>query len=207
MKKARRRERERLAKRQEILKAAREVFAAKGLHAATLEEIAVRAEFAKGTLYCYFKNKDDLFLSMLIEEITGLCRDLKSVAALPIPPPRRLEEMVRTMLRLFEENVDLMKLMVRERPGMIADKRQGRVEKRLQPLFQELVEVVGGMIEEGVKQGFFRKVDVKRTAIVFFNLVHGSAMNSLWKRQRIADESEVSYLTDVLLHGIESRTG
>lgn len=199
-----RRDRERQAKRREILQAARQVFAERGLHAATLDEIARRSEFAKGTLYCYFKNKDDLFLSMLIEEITGLCRDLKKVAALEIPPPKRLEEMVRTMLRLFEDNVDLMKLMVRERPGLIAESRHGRVEKRLRPLFQELVEIVAGMVEEGVRQGFFRKVDIKRTAIVFFNLVHGSAMNSLWNRQRIAEEQEVSYLTDVLLHGIQS---
>ena len=63
-----RRERERLARRNDILAAARKVFAAKGYDRATLDEIAGEAEFAKGTLYGYFDNKLDLFISLIKEE-------------------------------------------------------------------------------------------------------------------------------------------
>src|SRR5438128_7360775 len=60
-----RRQRERLMRRKEILDAAREVFARKGFNAATLEDVAERAEFGKGTLYNYFTNKESLFESVL----------------------------------------------------------------------------------------------------------------------------------------------
>lgn len=64
-----RKERERRFKRQEIVHAAREVFALRGFNAATLDEIAERAEFAKGTLYSYFQSKDELFENVLADII------------------------------------------------------------------------------------------------------------------------------------------
>src|SRR4051812_17875401 len=60
-----RRERERLTRRQEIIEAARTVFARKGFKDATLDDVAELAEFGKGTLYNYFENKDALFASVL----------------------------------------------------------------------------------------------------------------------------------------------
>ena len=64
-----RKEREKLARQQEILKAARELFVTKGFRETTLEEIARLAEFGKGTLYNYFASKEDLFIG-IIEQVT-----------------------------------------------------------------------------------------------------------------------------------------
>ena len=60
-----RREREKAQHRQEILDAAVKVFAEKGFHAATLDEIAQEAEFSKAALYLYFSNKEDLLYNIL----------------------------------------------------------------------------------------------------------------------------------------------
>ena len=60
-----RREREKAAHRKEIIDAAVKVFAEKGFHAATLEEIAQEAEFSKGALYLYFSSKEDLLYNIL----------------------------------------------------------------------------------------------------------------------------------------------
>ncbi len=52
-------------KRKEILKAALVVFSQKGFHKTSMNDIAQKAEIGKGTLYDYFKSKDELFLSLL----------------------------------------------------------------------------------------------------------------------------------------------
>lgn len=57
-----RRDKEKKARREEIVQAALRIFAAKGYEAATLDEIAEAADFGKGTLYNYFPNKEDLLL-------------------------------------------------------------------------------------------------------------------------------------------------
>ncbi len=62
-----RRERERLARRGEMLQAAQEVFAEKGYNTATLEEVAARAEYGKGTLYNYFPGGKQEILLALVE--------------------------------------------------------------------------------------------------------------------------------------------
>ncbi len=60
-----RKEREKEARRDAILNAAANVFSVKGFHDATIDEIAAEAELAKGTLYNYYRDKQDLFVSLL----------------------------------------------------------------------------------------------------------------------------------------------
>ena len=60
-----RRQREKEARREAILEAAERIFSDKGFHGATLDAIAAEAELAKGTLYNYYKDKQDLFLSLI----------------------------------------------------------------------------------------------------------------------------------------------
>ena len=60
-----RKERERLMRRNEILKVAAKLFAEKGFNNTTLEEIAGGAEFGIGTIYNYFQNKEEIFRSII----------------------------------------------------------------------------------------------------------------------------------------------
>ncbi len=69
-----RKQREKERRRQEILAAARHVFSKKGFNSATMEEIASKAELSPGTLYLYFKNKEELHTSLsidLLEHLVG----------------------------------------------------------------------------------------------------------------------------------------
>ena len=61
-----RKERERLFKKQEILDAAIKIFATKGFKATTLDEIAEKSEFGKGTIYNYFSNKEEIYKEIII---------------------------------------------------------------------------------------------------------------------------------------------
>ena len=61
-----RKEREKEHRREEILNAAQRVFFEKGLQAATMDEIAEAAELSKGTLYLYYKSKEDLYLAVMM---------------------------------------------------------------------------------------------------------------------------------------------
>ena len=74
-----RKERERERRRQQIIAAARRVFAAKGLSKATMEDIANEAELSPGTLYIYFGNKDELYASLAIRILKHLNIRLRRV--------------------------------------------------------------------------------------------------------------------------------
>ena len=61
---AERKERERLRRREEIIDAAERVFFTKGIRDATMDDVAEEAELSKGTLYLYFKSKQELYLAI-----------------------------------------------------------------------------------------------------------------------------------------------
>ena len=67
-----RRERQKAQHRKEIMDAAIKVFAEKGYHEATLDEISQEAEFSKGALYLYFSNKEDILFSILGDVFEGM---------------------------------------------------------------------------------------------------------------------------------------
>ncbi|MEK6755383.1 MAG: TetR/AcrR family transcriptional regulator [Bacteroidota bacterium] len=67
-----RKEREKEQRREEILNAAQKVFFEKGLQLATMDEIAEAAELSKGTLYLYYKSKEDLYLAVLVQGMETL---------------------------------------------------------------------------------------------------------------------------------------
>ncbi|MFH0756192.1 MAG: TetR/AcrR family transcriptional regulator [Bacteroidota bacterium] len=61
---AERKEREKQQRREEIIRAAEKVFFSRGFNLSTMDDIAEMAELSKGTLYLYFKNKDDLHMAV-----------------------------------------------------------------------------------------------------------------------------------------------
>jgi TetR/AcrR family transcriptional regulator len=80
-----RRQRERAARRESILAAAQETFTTRGFAGSTMEEVALRAEITKPTLYGYFRTKDELLLNLMLpvfadigDELQALHRDLEA---------------------------------------------------------------------------------------------------------------------------------
>src|SRR5271155_3866724 len=61
-------------RRDTILSAAREVFSRVGFAAATVEDVAEQADIGKGTLYLYFRSKEEIYLACLVEEVQELMR-------------------------------------------------------------------------------------------------------------------------------------
>ncbi len=69
---AERKEREKEQRRNDILDAAEQIFFSKGVENATMDEVAAEAEFSKGTLYLYFKNKNELFHGIICRALEKL---------------------------------------------------------------------------------------------------------------------------------------
>ncbi|MGD0378761.1 MAG: TetR/AcrR family transcriptional regulator [Acidimicrobiales bacterium] len=88
-------ERRRQQTRDHLLQAAAEVFAARGFHGASLDEVAAKAGFTKGAVYSNFKNKEELFLALL-EAIQQREMDAlhTTIQASEIPPEARLSDFV-----------------------------------------------------------------------------------------------------------------
>ena len=78
---AQRRRRERQQRRAQILEAAQTVFTERGLAAATMDQVAAAAEVSKGTLYLYFRSKDELFMGLASEVAEATHEAIAGIAA------------------------------------------------------------------------------------------------------------------------------
>lgn len=98
-----RREREKQARRRQIMDAAREVFAARGFGRATMEQIAEKADYKPATLYLYFKNKQELYTSLtmeLMDRISGRFGQWAEQAGLG--PMEKLAQLPELMCEIYD---------------------------------------------------------------------------------------------------------
>src|SRR5438132_12702675 len=101
-------------KRARIIDAAIKVFAERGFHTATVAEIARVAGVADGTIYLYFKSKDDLLLRLFDEKMTDLLAQLRAALAEEKSAPARLRRFIQLHLSLVERNPDLAAVLIVE---------------------------------------------------------------------------------------------
>src|SRR2546428_1190638 len=101
-------------KRGRILDAAIRVFAERGFHSATVAEIARAAGVADGTIYLYFKGKDDLLLRLFDEKMTGLVAEVKAALAQERRAAEKLKRFIQLHLALVERNPDLAAVLIVE---------------------------------------------------------------------------------------------
>lgn len=173
-----RRERERLARRQAMLDAALAVFAEKGYDGATLDEIAERAEFGKGTLYNYFEGGKEAILFALFDEL------FESLAALvrghfetadPAQPVRTtFRDLVARLLRHFTENQETFFVLIKEAQRLMLTQHE-----RIGALLHHRDRTIGalvGPIQQAIEAGELRPFPPHAVAHMLMGNVKGYLM-------------------------------
>lgn len=152
-----RRERERCQRRADILRAAEAVFANQGYHAASIEEIARTAEYAAGTVYLYFQNKEALYVELFEEKIRELAELVGQRTDRIKDPTEAIRRLIGARMEYFERNRAFYLIYTREH----INRYEGRHERwsGVLRLYREYLERVAGIIRSGQRRGQFRKGD------------------------------------------------
>lgn len=138
-------------KRERILRAAIKVFARKGFYATRVSEIAKAAGVADGTIYLYFKNKDDVLVCIFEDRITKLLEVLRREIVESKSFEERVRRIVGLQLGLLEGQRDLAEVIT------VNLRQSSRLLKQYAaPLFVEYLEVVSGVIADGQREGLVR---------------------------------------------------
>jgi len=187
------------AKRIRILRAAIRIFSQRGFFNSKVSDIARAAGVADGTIYLYFKNKDDLLISLFEEKMGEVVSEVRGKVLLGNGPLDRL--------RIFIENH--MDLLVRE-AGLIevlqVELRQSnKFMKEYVPVkFLEYLDVLGGILEEGKRDGTFRadlNVKTARRAI-FGALDEISLAHVLSRKKRYLPDESAAEIYRIFADGI-----
>jgi TetR/AcrR family fatty acid metabolism transcriptional regulator len=138
-------------KRQRIIDAAVEVFSAKGFFGARVAEIAEIAGVADGTIYLYFKSKDDLLISLFEERMGEINRRFAAMLATLRSPEEKLRRYLIEHLRMVAQQPKLMQVLTVEL------RQSTRFIREYRPLaFAKYLALLGTILEEGKRTGVFR---------------------------------------------------
>jgi len=149
-------------RRQQILKAARRVFAEKGYHGAHVSDVIKAAGIARGTFYLYFESKSAIFLELvdgLLEELRASITGVDTDDDAP-PVEQQLVGTIRKLLHLVVENRMLTTIVIREAVGVDAE-----VDERLKAFYAELLDYIRTALDNGKKMGFVRELDTEVAAL------------------------------------------
>ena len=150
-------------KRDRILRAAVEIFSRKGFFNSKVSEIARAASVADGTIYLYFRNKDDLLISLFEEKMGEVVADVRRRIADGGNSLEKLKIFIENHMDLLEREAGLVEVL------QVELRQSTKFLKDYTPVkFFEYLEVISDILEEGKSQGVLRpdlNVSVARRAI------------------------------------------
>jgi TetR/AcrR family fatty acid metabolism transcriptional regulator len=181
-----------------ILRAAVKVFARSGFFNSKVADVAREAGVADGTVYLYFKNKDDILVSIfnhVMEEALSLGRERLAEVDDPV---EKLKQIVHAHLDRIGRDRDLAVVFQVELRSSTKFMEQFSSTK-----LSEYLDMIRGVIEEGKRQGVFRAgLNTTIAAKVLFGALDEMATNWVLSRKSYSLTSTADPVIDLLMNGI-----
>ena len=152
-----RKEREYRRHRQEILQAALKLFSEKGFHNVSMNEIAQKAEFAVGTMYKFFENKEDLYKALVLEQSDKFHRALTEAIEGPEDEIEKIRNYTRAKGEVFAANVQMIRLYFAETRGASFNVRAG-LDPEIRKRYGRFLETLASVFASGMKKKRFKKI-------------------------------------------------
>jgi TetR/AcrR family fatty acid metabolism transcriptional regulator len=185
-------------RRGQILAAARKVFARHGLDGATVEHIARAARVAKGTIYLYFKSKDEILKHALYEDLDALARETIPGVIAAGPIEDRLRGFLRAMLTFFDAQRGFIDLCQVE----LGAELRKRVRHELGEVYAAQGRAWQAALADAVKAHAVRGVDPKHTALAIVSFAHGLALQRMRGWTDATLDADVAHATAILWKGL-----
>ena len=192
---------------QSIQEATMRVIARKGMAAATMQEIAEEAGVAKGTIYLYFRDRDELVEKTFENAMGQLMAQIDQALALNVTFEEKLRAVMTAKLAFFTENREFIRLYLSLRMPEGNAQQQRRQKQKCEPHYAGRIERLAAVIDEAIARGEVRPVDSKRLAIF---LIEGSTaimIERLNEESSAAGEGDVDLIVTFVLDGIRKRSG
>ena len=191
-----RKEREKERRRQQIIVAAKRIFSAKGFNKATMEDIAEEAEISPGTIYIYFKNKDELYASLSIRILQHLNIRLEHVKnENNLNDEQRIASLKDALYDIYDFDplilINLFHLQSSESLKNLSPELLSEIKR----LSQSSLKIMSDIFSEGISTGVFIKANPNALADIFWALFSGVI---LWEESKKIIDNKKDFLKPTL---------
>jgi AcrR family transcriptional regulator len=187
-------------RRSQILTAAEGVFTKKGFDEARMDDIAGKTGLSKGTLYLYFKSKDDLIMAILDRMFQGEFRQLEALQKEQGSAAESIEKLtdmickdIVGMLRLIPIIYNFLALAFRNR----------HVQRALKVYVNRYLDTLVPFVQRGIDSGEFRPVDARDVAVAGGAIIEGTLLLWAYDNTAVDPEHHIRIGMHLLLAGIQ----
>lgn len=195
-----------------ILEAAERIFLQRGYTAATMDGIALEAQFSKATLYSYFKGKSEIFSAVIFESFEEIYGKLKAIQNENIPATEKLRKHIYAVCSFYHQKKNMVRIFFTEEPVKkifhLQPKKNFHILKEkevpdsLRFQVDRLAEITRTIIREGIENGEFRKVAVDDAAQIYGGMIRGLYFGGFGRETPLSLDKSVELLHSFFLYGI-----
>lgn len=152
---------ERGARRAQVLRHAKHIFARKGYHRTNVADIIARARIARGTFYLYFQNKKDLFEELLAQVLTELSRRIQRLRVGPDEPDPvdQLRDNLRRVLNFVLAERELTDILLNHSMGFDRE-----LDLRILAFYERIADAIQRSLDLGIQMNLVRQCDTRVAA-------------------------------------------
>ena len=187
-----------------IRDAAMRVIARKGMAAATMQEIADEAGVAKGTIYLYFKDRDDLVEKAFESAMTDLHEQVDEALETDGTFADKLRAVVAAQIGFFQANREFFRLYISLRYPEGSAQQQRRQKRHCQPQYKSRVERFARALEEAMSRGEIRRMDPNRLALFIIEGSSAVIIERVLDEAPPPEEADIELIAGTILGGIRS---
>ncbi|MCX6120867.1 MAG: TetR/AcrR family transcriptional regulator [Ignavibacteriales bacterium] len=200
-----RKEREKEHRKEEILDAAQKVFFEKGLVMATMDEIAESAELSKGTLYIYYKSKEDLYLTVMMRGMESLYEKYERIVATDYSVVKKVAMFVEVYNDFFNANRSFFRMFHFFQTPQFHKQVSDELKQTCDTQSARLWDSVIGVLKQGMEEGSIRSDlnPVEVTIILWSSattlMLRNDSEGEVWKLRRNIDLTHTLEVSNALL--------
>ena len=184
----------------QLLQAASNVFSRIGFHAANVSDVAIEAGVSQGTIYHYFKSKDDLFMAVFEAwETESFYQEVRAAAIGSASAAEQLRQLAYGIGVRMAEARELLPANVEFWSHIY---RNAAIKESFRQIFSGLRTTLAKLIQDGIAQGEFVSIDPNAAASLFIAIYDGLILQWLADPKSMDWKKESKTLVDLMLHGL-----
>ena len=202
MEKARRKEREFKMRRTAILAAAEKIFSVRGYHDVTVAEIAGASGFSTGSLYQFFKSKEQLYTVMISEKLTAMYESIQREVGQAKDLKEKIIALIGAQLQFVQENTDFCRIFLRGE-NELSTQPMSSIRQQLIDNYFEHVSFIENILITGIKSGVLRNLPPREMAAALSHLIRATSIDWMLLPSKDSLVSRKDFILDIYLNGVK----
>ena len=194
-------------RRKQILDAARKLLFQTGMKAISINKIAAEAELGVGTIYFYYRNKEEIFAALQEEGLKLLFKEIEKIYKEKKPADEKIREMGFVYLEFTTEKkdyFDIISYFLSSSEVIFPPNLKAQIDLS----GNKIISLIASSVDEGIKDGLFKPVDSRRFSIMFWGTIHGLVQFRKLKNTILHGDNHkeiYQYAIDSLVDGLYSK--